>query len=112
MITGPVLGPHGRRHGGRGDGGYGGHGEETGNGGEDRPDATAHPAPLKKKDHAQPNGSAAPDVAPRLAGPTPFALWPECLVPWGAIGDKPLGCVIICTHHSRARVSGCAGGVA
>ncbi|GGT46788.1 hypothetical protein GCM10010271_58610 [Streptomyces kurssanovii] len=39
-----------------------------------------------------------------------FALRAQGLVPWTAIGDTPLGCVIICTHHSRPRE--CAGGVA
>ncbi|GHK03696.1 hypothetical protein SY2F82_54930 [Streptomyces sp. Y2F8-2] len=41
-----------------------------------------------------------------------FALRAFRLVPWEPIGDTPLGCVIICTQHSRSRVSGCAGGVA
>ncbi|GAB1328783.1 hypothetical protein ACE1SV_31220 [Streptomyces sennicomposti] len=41
-----------------------------------------------------------------------FALGPDRLVPWVAIGGTPQVCVIICTHRSRARVSGCAGGVA
>ncbi|GAA2486323.1 hypothetical protein GCM10010393_16770 [Streptomyces gobitricini] len=42
---------------------------------------------------------------PGIRGTTPnaFALRPARLVPWGAIGDSPSGCVIICTHHSRSR---------
>jgi hypothetical protein len=39
----------------------------------------------------------------RPAAGNDFALRPARLVPWEAIGDTALDCVIICTHHSRSR---------
>ncbi|GAB2874462.1 hypothetical protein GCM10027074_47860 [Streptomyces deserti] len=50
--------------------------------------------------HASPVRSPASD---RLRPPEKgFALRPSGLVPWGAIGDTALDCVIIGTHHPLA----------
>lgn len=115
VAAGPVLVGDGRGQEGAGTAGTGlgvragmrggGHGDERGEGrGRDEgktPDSAYSPGSADLVD-LQHDLTNAPRLRMLRTGKG-FALRPACLVPWEAIGDTALDCVIIWTHHSRSR---------